>query len=181
MNGSGKGVAVDHLSRRGFRAFSLSDVIRDELAARGVAETREAMIELGRELREQGGVDALARRAAAQLEPGADYVIDSIRHPAEVAALGECGDSFTLVWIQASPAVRLARMRARGRPGDPQTIERLSELEARETDSTNAAGQQLHAVRDLADVVLENEGSLDDFCSMVDAALERLQPLGGRS
>ena len=48
---SGKGEAVDFLVARSFVAFSLSDVIREELARRGESETRERMIEVGNALR----------------------------------------------------------------------------------------------------------------------------------
>ena len=41
MNGAGKGALVDYLVDRSFAAFSLSDVVREELARQGIEENRE--------------------------------------------------------------------------------------------------------------------------------------------
>src|SRR5690606_29696067 len=55
---------------------------------------------------------------------------------------------------------RLERLRARGRPGDPDTLERLLALEGRERGSADTAMQQLDAVARLADVELRNDADL---------------------
>ena len=161
LYGSGKGEVVEFLVSRGFTAFSLSDVIRAELAARGLDETRERMIETGNALRAAEGPAALARRLLGRLEPDRDYVIDSIRHPAEVEALRDASQPFRLLWVDADEALRLERIRSRGRNGDPESLEALRELEGRELGSTDPAAQQLLAVRELADETFANEGTLD--------------------
>lgn len=159
-NGAGKGEVVAWLAARSFTALSLSDVIRDELRAQGVAESRERMIEAGRTLRALHGPAVLAERLRAKIQPDRHYVIDSIRHPAEVEALRALGARFRLLWVDADPRLRFERLRARNRPGDPDTFERLIELENRERGSDDAAMQQLDAVARLADVVLRNDGDL---------------------
>ena len=55
----GKGEVVTFLKERSFRAYSLSDVIRNELADRGVKESRERMIETGNSIRAAEGPGAL--------------------------------------------------------------------------------------------------------------------------
>ncbi|MHA7838435.1 MAG: AAA family ATPase, partial [bacterium] len=60
-NGAGKGEFVKFLEARSFTALSLSDAIRAELAARGLEETRERMIEVGQEMRRRAGPGALAQ------------------------------------------------------------------------------------------------------------------------
>jgi dCMP deaminase len=160
-NGSGKGAIVEFLAERSFYVLSLSDVIRETLAERGQPESRERMIETGRELREAGGPAVLAERLISQLESDRNYAIDSIRHPAEVAALRASGQPFHLIWVDADPALRLARIQERGRSGDPTTADELQRLEARELGSDNPAAQQLDAVRALADHVIGNDGSLE--------------------
>ena len=131
-NGAGKTEVVKFLTERSFVGLSLSDVIRNRLAERGVGETREAMILLGRELREQGGADILAREALALMRLDRNYVVDSIRHPAEVDALRSAGKTFALLWVEAPAQVRLERMGKRGRSGDPTTLEAVRELDERE-------------------------------------------------
>ena len=61
---AGKGEVVEYLVARSFYALSLSDVIREELADRGLEETRERMIEVGREIRASEGPGGLAERLA---------------------------------------------------------------------------------------------------------------------
>jgi len=163
LNASGKGEVVTFLTQRSFYAHSLSDVIRGVLKERGIPETRERMIETGRELRAQEGPAALAQRLVARLHADRNYVIDSIRHPAEVAALRAAGQRFRLIWVESDEALRFARMRARARPGDPETLEELRRLEGRELGSPDPAAQQLLAVRALADETLRNDGALAEL------------------
>ena len=172
-NGAGKGEVVRFLEARSFTALSLSDVIRDELRARGTPETRERMIATGRELREAEGPGALAERLARRLSADRNYVIDSVRHPAEVEALRARTGRFRLLWIDAEEATRLARIRERARPGDPETLEELRRLEERELRSPDPAAQQLLAVRELADVSLRNDGSLSALHAALQEILEQ--------
>src|SRR5256712_8067338 len=86
-NGAGKGEVLAFLESRSFYAHSLSDVIRDELRRQGQSETRERMIEAGNAIREKRGPGGLATTLAEQLLSDRNYVIDSVRHPAEVEVL----------------------------------------------------------------------------------------------
>jgi len=172
LNSSGKGEVVAYLAERRFVALSLSDVIRRELAGKGLEETRERMIEAGNALRGAGGPGALADRLVSQLLPEHNYVIDSIRHPAEVEALRKSGRPFLLVWIEAEAATRFERMALRDRPGDPDTLESMLALEARELGSADPSAQQLLAVSELADRRLNNDGTLDALHAVVQSMLE---------
>ena len=163
LNGSGKGEVVRFLEERSFYPLSLSDVIRQELARQGVEETRERMIEAGHALRAAEGEGALAIRLADQLASDRNYVIDSVRHPAEVQELRRRTARFKLVWVAAPDDVRIERIRARGRSGDPTTLEELLELEGRELGSDDPAAQQLLAVEALADFRVSNAGSIDEL------------------
>ncbi len=173
LNGAGKGEAVGYLKARSFYAHSLSDVIRDELSERGLEPTRERMIEVGTEIRSSEGPAALANRLARTLVADRNYVIDSIRHPAEVAALRGLTGHFRLVWIDADEETRLRRITERGRIGDPKTLAELRQLENRELGSDDPAAQQLLDVRDLADDSIENNGSLEELQQTLQALLER--------
>jgi dCMP deaminase len=160
LYGSGKGEVVRFLEARSFYPLSLSDVIRDELRTRGLEETRERMIETGRALRAAEGPGALAVRLARRLAPDRNYAIDSVRHPAEVEALRAHAGRFRVIWVDADEAIRIARIRARARPGDPQSVDELRRLEGQELGSADPAAQQLLAVRELAEFTLRNDGSL---------------------
>jgi dCMP deaminase len=171
-NSAGKGEVVAYLEARSFYPLSLSDAIRDELRRRGIDETREHMIETGRALRAAHGPGILAARLAATMQPDRNYVIDSIRHPAEVEALRALGAKFRLLWVDADPERRFERMQARGRPGDPDSLDRLLALEGRERGSDDVSMQQLDAVAELADVHLRNDGDLAELHAQVQRVLE---------
>lgn len=173
LNGAGKSVIVEFLRERSFVTASLSDALREELRLRGLPESRQAMIELGRAIREAEGEDALARRLIKGMAPDRNYAVDSIRHPSEVEALRGTGRRFALLWVDADEAVRLARIRNRGRPGDPSEIDDLQRLEAMERGSRDASAQQLDAVRLLADEVIVNSGSLEELQECVRGVLKR--------
>ncbi len=170
---SGKGEVVSFLEARSFEAFSLSDVIRDELERQGLTETRERMIATGNAMREADGPAALALRLLPKLRSGQNYVVDSIRHPAEVEALRRAGPGFRLIWVEAEEATRLERIRGRGRAGDPETLEKLRDQEGRELGGADPAGQQLLAVRELADDVIPNDEGLEELHGEVQAVLRK--------
>jgi dCMP deaminase len=166
-NGAGKGAVVEFLAERSFYVFSLSDVVREELRRQGVEETRDRMIEAGRGLRTRGGAGALAEGLIPRLLPDRNYAIDSIRHPAEVEALRRFSPEFRLVWVEAKEVCRLDRIRARGRPGDPTEIEDLRALEARELASPDVAGQQLLAVQEIADFIVQNDAGFEELYAAI--------------
>ena len=156
---AGKGEAAEFFKHRGFHYLSLSDLLREELAARGLAFSRENLINTGKALRAGEGPSVLAARALKYLALDGgktDWVIDSIRSPAEVAALRTL-PAFTLLAIDAPAELRFARLRARGRVGDSATLAQFIAQEAAE-DTTDPNGQQLSATFALADVIIANDG-----------------------
>jgi dephospho-CoA kinase len=159
-NGAGKGEVIKLLEERGYTAYSLSDSIRAVLHEKNLQETRERMIETGRALRAEGGPGVLAERLLSMMDLDRDYAVDSVRHPAEAGVLRESGRPFHLVWVAADEAIRFERIRARGRSGDPETLESLRELEGRELGSADPAAQQLDAVRESADITLRNDADM---------------------
>jgi dCMP deaminase len=172
-NGSGKTAVSDYLKSRGFEYYSLSDEIRQEIGRRGLEITREVLIEVGNELREKFGPGVLAERILRNLENDQNYVIDSIRNPYEVDALKQRSD-FTLLAVEADQTVRFERSRARARENAAQTLHQFIEEEERELNSDNPANQQLHATRQKADLVIANDGTLDELHRRLDRLLPPL-------
>lgn len=126
LNGCGKSTVCEYYVERGYQCISLSDAIRDALRAEGESTSRENMIAMGNRLRDESGAGVLGERTAAKLDLArCSYVIDSIRHPAEVAALRERVHSFRLIAVRVDAAVRYARLAARSRAGDVRTPEEV--------------------------------------------------------
>jgi dCMP deaminase len=172
QNASGKGEVADDLRVRGFDYHSLSDAIRDEARSRGIDLTRENLIQLGNELRRDHGPAVLAHRILKKVDADTNCVIDSIRNPAEVEAL-HAGGYFQLVLVQADAGTRFKRIVARGRESDPRSYDEFMELERREAKGASFA-QNLDAVQELANHVLENDGSLQQLQENVDKLLLKL-------
>jgi len=172
-NGAGKTAVCDCLQARGFEYASLSDAIRAEIRRRGEEITREKLIETGIEMREKGGAGILAERVLAGLETEHNYVIDSIRNPAEVDALRRRPD-FTLFAVEASAKTRFERTRLRARENAAATFEQFMAEEERELESENPAAQQLIATMALADTVIENNGTIEALHGKLDERLPSL-------
>ncbi len=163
-NGAGKGTVADWFTARGFEFTSLSDAIRRDLRARGLEITRDNLIAGGRRLRQAGGAGILASRSLAHIEAegGGDWIVDSIRNPAEVHVL-RTAPAFALVEVCASAKVRYARVVARGRGGDAESLEEFMRQEQAELHSKEASSQQLLATAELADHQVDNASVLDDL------------------
>lgn len=159
-NGSGKGEVVQFLQSCGYEAYSLSDILREELKKKGKKITRENLIEIGRALRQKEGFSVLAERTLCKLEPDKNYVIDSIRNPEEVRALRKHRKDFILLSIEAKRSIRFSRIKARNREGDAKTLQTFIQMEEREFKSQDPAAQQLLDTARMADHVVPNNGSL---------------------
>ena len=173
---AGKGTVAKALEGRGFDYHSCSDILREELQVRGVAESREALLALGNELRRAGGPGELARRLTPRLRAGGDHIIDSIRNPAEVEVLRAL-PGFVLLVVDAEPRVRFERLRQRARIGDPETFEAFQALEQRELVSDDPTTQQLTATIALADHTLRNDSGIEELTCTLEALLRQLTGL----
>lgn len=171
-NASGKTEVAQYLKSRGFEYFSLSDEIRQEAETRGLAVRREVLIEIGNELRARFGPGVLAERILQRLAQDRNYVVDSIRNPAEVEVLRRRQD-FRLVALEAEQATRFERSQRRARENAAQTLEEFSQEESRELHSSDPANQQLLATRRLADIVVNNDASVKDLHAQLVAILPR--------
>ena len=95
---------------------------------------------------------------------GKNAVIDSIRTPGEVEALQE-RDDFILIEVRAGMDARWERAQARARTGDIVDRKTFFANEEKEAVAKDKSGQALNATAALADLVLVNDGSLEDLHS----------------
>ncbi len=169
-NGSGKGEVARFLKERGFNYFSLSDVVRDEVSKKKKPITRDNLISTGNELRKKFGQDVLAKRIIDRIEIDKNYVVDSIRHPAEAKTL-KSRNGFVLLNVTALPKIRFGRLKKRKRENDPKTFQEFVKLEKKEGKSTIGSDQQLDQTIKLADYSVQNSGTLqklhDDITKIV--------------
>ncbi len=168
-NASGKGEVAKFLATHGFSVHSLSDMVRDEATRRGLDHNRDTLIRLGVAMRAEGGPGALARRVLSRLKGRA--VVDSIRSPGEVEVLRSL-PRFVLLGIDAPQPLRFQRSLLRGRLGDGATLDEFARKEDRENSRTEA-GQQLLATLALADIVINNDGTIEALRARAREALAR--------
>ncbi len=172
-NASGKGEVAGFLKIKGFYFYSLSDVIREELAREGLEVTRLNLVETGRRLRSEHGTGYLAEKILQRLAPDKNYVIDSFRHPDEVRVF-RSRPNFRLLAVKAKAETRLERIRDRGREQDPITMEAFLALEQAETEASRAEGQDLDGTAAAADLVVENDGPISLLQERVSALVREL-------
>lgn len=172
-NGSGKGEIANFLTMRGFIYYSLSDEIREEMKRQGVVITRESLIPFANKIRNKYGPSYLSEKILERLNPDKNYVIDSIRNPFEVETLRKRRD-FHLISIIADPKIRFERLKSRGRERDPKTYKKFLEIDAAEAFNPDPAAQQLDRTHEMADAVIENEGTVEDLHDKVKQVLRVL-------
>jgi len=170
-NASGKGEAASYLRTKDFKYYSLSDILREEAKKSGIEPLRENLIRLGNELRRKNTPSYLASMIRERLiEPG-DYIVDSIRNPAEVEALQK-EKGFILLGIDAPVEVRFKRSLKRKRPGDAETLRDFIEKEKKE-NIDDPENQQLKKCIEMADPVIVNDSNIEEFHRKIDEAIKK--------
>jgi len=164
---------AEYLMKKSFYYLSLSDVIREELKAEDKPITRGNLIAKGNELRERFEPGILGKRIAEKVQKDKNYVIDSIRNPAEVEELKKLG-RFFLFYITAPADVRFKRIKARNRETDPRTFQAFLKIEKMEMESEDKTKQNLKKTLALADKSTTNDGDFSELYDKVDAVLAEL-------
>lgn len=172
---SGKGVLISLLQKKGYAVLSLSDIVREKTKEWGQEMTRENLQNVGDSLRKKFGTSILAEMIAPTIKKNVNemFVVDAIRNPAEVIYLQKEFNAY-IIGITASAKKRFDLMQKRGKEYDPKTWEAFAKLEARDRGiGQSEFGQQVEKCLALADIVLENNGSLNDFEKNVGYFLEK--------
>lgn len=167
-NAAGKGEVANYLKTKSFSYFSLSDAIRDEAKIKGLDESRETLIKIGNKMREEGGPGILAIRTREKIK--GDSIIDSIRNPKEVEELKKI-NGFKLIKVDAPIEIRFQRAMERGRVENANSLEEFKAMEEKE-NSDNPNAQQLNKTIELADMSINNDGTLEDLHLKIDKIMD---------
>jgi len=170
-NASGKGEAASYLRTKDFKYYSLSDILREEAKKAGIEPLRENLIRLGNELRRKNTPSYLASMIRERLIKPGDYIVDSIRNPAEVEALQK-EKGFILLGIDAPVEVRFKRSLKRKRPGDAETLRDFIEKEKKE-NIDDPENQQLKKCIEMANPVIVNDSNIEEFHRKIDEAIKK--------
>jgi len=175
-NAAGKGELASHLESKNFKYFSLSDALRYEATKKGLDHSRDTLIELGTKMREKFGNNVLAKKTNekfSKLKDFKNFVVDSIRNPGEVEELRKNND-FILIGVHANTQIRYERLLKRCRVGDAKTLEEFKEHEDKENNN-EGAGQQLDKCLEMADKIINSNGTVEEANDDLDAYLSELE------
>jgi len=167
---SGKGTVIDILKDKGYTPYSLSDALKEEIAARGLEITRFNCNRISNELRETQGTDVLARRTAEVIDQEKHELvaIDAIRNPLEIKFLQNKFGA-KIIGVVADQKRRYEMFRERGTFTDEiQIFEQFKELDDREFAQKGSHKQQIKACLDAADVIIENNSTIQDLTQKVE-------------
>lgn len=170
MSGSGKTTLASMFHERSYRVVTMGDVIRDLAEERGMEPTPANLGALAREVREEGGMAAVAMKCVEKLEtrPDNKIVVDGIRSMKEVQVFASFFD-VDLVAVFASPETRYRRLKKRHRTDDPEDWRTFRIRDEREL------GFSLGRAISLADHMVVNEGGLDDLELEFEKLMSRLE------
>lgn len=167
MPGAGKEEFVKVAQQDSYSVIRMGDVVRLEAEKRQVVMDDRGVGGFASAERQAFGPGIWAERCLPRLGPG-NVVIDGSRSVVELevfrAALGK---RVRLVAIHTSPDRRFDRLQSRARYDAPHTREEFKARDEREL------GWGLGSLIALADVMIVNEGPLDEFRAKAKEELDR--------
>ncbi len=163
---SGKGTVTSYLLEK-YRAteYRFSDILRDILERVHLDVVRKNLASLSLGLRNHYGQDILAYALAQDIKNDDSQVIvvDGIRREADLKYLKEM-EGFVLVYVEADLEKRYERLIGRNEKQDDKmkTFEEFKSDHELETETT------IRELKDMADVVIDNNGSVEELQKQID-------------
>ena len=177
-HGSGKGTVVGYLmTQHGFKHYSMSEFITEEIVRRGLPVNRDVMREVGDGLRKMHGPGYLSTQLLTRAkEAGGNSIIESIRSVGEAEFLKGHG---ALLWaVDADIHTRYERIFKRKSEKDAVSFEHFVEQEKNESHNPEPYKMNIPACIAMADVVLTNDGTEAELFVQIEATLAgKLEPV----
>ncbi|MCI4358564.1 MAG: flagellar hook-basal body complex protein FliE [Thermoplasmata archaeon] len=167
MPGSGKDELLEIAGRLGLATLKMGDLVRDETRRRGFPINNANIARVANEEREKHGPGVWAQRAVPKLIE-TKMLVDGCRSDAEVTVFRHhFGDLFVL-GIYSAPETRYERLIRRARGDDGQNLQEFYDRDRRELK------WGIGNAFTLADGMLTNEGTLEEFRTAGRTMLERI-------
>ncbi len=170
--GAGKGTIVEYLLKeKGFMHFSVRGYLIGEIKKLGLPVNRDSMTSVANDLRAKNSpafiIEELYKEAA---KTGMNSIIESIRTPGEIDFLKKQGN-FILLAVDADPRIRFERIKLRASETDKINFETFAANEKREMTSGDPNKQNLAKCIEMADIVLNNNGSISHLIDQLNQTL----------
>ncbi len=157
MPGSGKDIFVRTAESQGFAYIRMGDVVRELVKETEVPMDDESVGRFASQERRLHGADIWAARTLERMPLG-DLIIDGSRSLAEIERFRRAFlKDLVVVGIRAPDEQRFLRLSGRKREDDPRTRKEFDVRDRREV-----SWGLLEALEN-ADIVLDNEGGLQEF------------------
>ncbi|HEY0220859.1 MAG TPA: AAA family ATPase [Candidatus Paceibacterota bacterium] len=135
---AGKDTIADYLVTKGFEKFSMSDVLREEMADLGLPLDRDTIRVFAERRKADLGNDYLCHKILKKISRNS--VIPSIRSTSEVKTFKEkLKNDFKLITVESPIEKRFEWAKERQREGDNITFEKFKEQEEKEKNSSSGS------------------------------------------
>lgn len=168
--GSGKDAVSEYISKNyGFEIVAFRDAVRKVTEKEGFEPTRANMQDVGKKYREKYGPEYFTRIILEKIRKAGDKVlVKEMRIDGDVLPLKEAFQNMKIIAVETDADKRFQRMFARGRAGDPQTLEEFEKQEKREEEL-----EYTQALK-YANIRLNNNGSFGELYEKIDKLLKTI-------
>ncbi len=173
--GAGKGTVVEYLQTKGFKHYSSSGFIKEEVVRLGLPLNRDTISQTARDLRAAHGAGYIVASNFSRAEKeGGDAVLEAIQTLGEAQEITKRGG---VLWgVDADIKTRYERIAKRGSEKDNVSFEKFVAQEAIELhakDPSNFEQQNIAGVIAIASSVIYNNGTQEELFAQVEEALKR--------
>jgi len=169
---SGKSEAVSIAKEMNIPVIRMGDFIWEETKRKGLELNDYNVGMTADNMRKKYGMDIWAKKTLEKInsiKKGKILVIDGIRNIEEIETFEkELGNNFLLIAVQVSDEVRYRRAMNRGREDDSRDLKLIRERDKRELS------WGLGNVIASADIVITNEGSIDEFKNKIEEFFNKI-------
>jgi len=170
---SGKDTVGKYIAEKyGAATIRFSQPLRDTLDRLHLEQNRENMARLSLHLRKAFGEDIFSKviLAEAGKSQGDLVVVDGVRRASDIIHL-EAEEHFYFVYVETSPEARYERLIKRHQNTDDTT---KTEVQFGK-DALLETETQISALKERADFVIDNDGTLEELYAQVDTIVEKLK------
>ena len=171
--GAGKGTIVEFLKVKGFKHFSVRELLIEKIKEKHLEVNRDNMVVVANELRKNHSPSYLAEQLYEKAK-GHNAIIESIRTEGEIIKLKEKGN-FILLAIDADPKLRYERITKRQSETDKIDFNTFKKNENREMENQDPNKQNLKKCIELANHKLQNNGTIEQLNTKLEELYGQLQ------
>jgi len=169
MPGAGKEELLEVAKGMGMPFIRMGDVVRERYPFRDPSCENMSIGEYADSERKRNGYDIWAKRSLESMS-GNVFLVDGCRSMEEVKAFRSLTDDVLIVAVHSSPSARYERLVRRRRNDAPSSMIEFEERDEREIS------WGLARTIAMADVMIPNETTIEEFRTSSRDALERLRP-----